>query len=72
MTDRTINLPDDLDQVIGDAVGPCCRGCIYHRHQVEGDFHSCRHPEYDQEVDQCPGRFELEDAKAEWRSRDDY
>jgi len=48
-----------------------CIGCVFFYEEKDVNWKECRHPDYDQEEDVCPGRYDREDAKADAREMSD-
>lgn len=46
-------------------MNPECRGCVYFYEEKDVNYRTCKHPDYDQEEDICPGRYDKGDAKAD-------
>lgn len=44
-------------------VGMSCQGCIWFYEEKDVNWRECTHPDYDQEEDVCPGRYDKENAR---------
>jgi len=46
-----------------------CNGCVFFYEERDVNYRTCKHPDYDEEEDVCPGRYDIEDAKADAKER---
>lgn len=44
-----------------------CIGCMWYYEEKDVNWRECKHPDYDQEEDVCPSRYDKEDARADAR-----
>ena len=47
-----------------------CANCVYCHYEEDVNYLVCNHPDYDEETDVCPGRYSIEDARADARYKD--
>ena len=40
-----------------------CIGCMWYYEEQDVNWRECKHPDYNQEEDVCPGRFSKADLK---------
>ena len=48
-----------------------CNSCVFYYYEADTNWSECTHKDYDiEKPDYCPGRYSIEDAKADAKYKD--